>query len=162
MREMLETLRLPGEAQQIDRIAETFASVYFASKPGKYRYLWYHFIAEIYFTAHFQLKSKLKMLFMSWHSRSLCLTLINTILKSGQVQPSCYPSSIAHNILETDGNRGLPTESEGTEWRRRFFIRVPSMGYPNPHLLWLTFSSNTFMTRYASVKSLCQRSILAS
>lgn len=38
MREMLETLRLPGEGQQIDRIAETFASVYFASKPGKYRH----------------------------------------------------------------------------------------------------------------------------
>ncbi|KIK98831.1 hypothetical protein PAXRUDRAFT_823441 [Paxillus rubicundulus Ve08.2h10] len=35
MREMLETLRLPGEAQQIDRIAETFASVYFASKPAE-------------------------------------------------------------------------------------------------------------------------------
>ncbi|KIJ60626.1 hypothetical protein HYDPIDRAFT_43160 [Hydnomerulius pinastri MD-312] len=35
MREMLETFRLPGEAQQIDRIAETFASVYFASKPAE-------------------------------------------------------------------------------------------------------------------------------
>ncbi|KAG8217297.1 hypothetical protein J3R82DRAFT_5392 [Butyriboletus roseoflavus] len=35
MREMLETLRLPGESQQIDRIAETFALVYFASKPAE-------------------------------------------------------------------------------------------------------------------------------
>ncbi|KAH7889929.1 hypothetical protein F5I97DRAFT_1924441 [Phlebopus sp. FC_14] len=37
MREMLETFRLPGEAQQIDRIAETFAFVYFASKPAEIR-----------------------------------------------------------------------------------------------------------------------------
>ncbi|KAG9318241.1 hypothetical protein JVU11DRAFT_322 [Chiua virens] len=35
MREMLESLRLPGESQQIDRIAETFASSYFASKPAE-------------------------------------------------------------------------------------------------------------------------------
>ena len=34
MREMLETFRLPGESQQIDRIAETFAEVYFATGPG--------------------------------------------------------------------------------------------------------------------------------
>ncbi|KAL4065359.1 hypothetical protein V8B97DRAFT_2022848 [Scleroderma yunnanense] len=33
MREMLATFRLPGEAQQIARITETFASIYFASKP---------------------------------------------------------------------------------------------------------------------------------
>ncbi|EIW85385.1 Sec7-domain-containing protein [Coniophora puteana RWD-64-598 SS2] len=35
MREMLETFRLPGEAQQISRITETFASVYFASEPAE-------------------------------------------------------------------------------------------------------------------------------
>jgi brefeldin A-resistance guanine nucleotide exchange factor 1 len=34
MRELLETFRLPGEAQQISRITETFAEIYFASKPG--------------------------------------------------------------------------------------------------------------------------------
>jgi golgi-specific brefeldin A-resistance guanine nucleotide exchange factor 1 len=34
MRELLETFRLPGEAQQIARITETFAEIYFASKPG--------------------------------------------------------------------------------------------------------------------------------
>ncbi|ORY06583.1 Sec7-domain-containing protein [Basidiobolus meristosporus CBS 931.73] len=33
MREMLETFRLPGEAQQIERIVETFATAYFASEP---------------------------------------------------------------------------------------------------------------------------------
>ncbi|KAK2467063.1 hypothetical protein APHAL10511_001321 [Amanita phalloides] len=33
MRELLETFRLPGEAQQIARITETFASIYFASGP---------------------------------------------------------------------------------------------------------------------------------
>ncbi|KAJ6525107.1 hypothetical protein DFH09DRAFT_1264292 [Mycena vulgaris] len=33
LRELLETFRLPGEAQQIDRITETFASIYFASGP---------------------------------------------------------------------------------------------------------------------------------
>jgi brefeldin A-resistance guanine nucleotide exchange factor 1 len=35
MREMLEAFRLPGESQQIDRIAEAFAEVYFAASPGK-------------------------------------------------------------------------------------------------------------------------------
>ena len=35
MRELLETFRLPGESQQIDRIAEVFAKIYFASDPGK-------------------------------------------------------------------------------------------------------------------------------
>jgi brefeldin A-resistance guanine nucleotide exchange factor 1 len=34
MRELLETFRLPGEAQQIARITETFAEIYFASQPG--------------------------------------------------------------------------------------------------------------------------------
>jgi Sec7-like guanine-nucleotide exchange factor len=34
MRELLETFRLPGEAQQISRITETFAEIYFASQPG--------------------------------------------------------------------------------------------------------------------------------
>ncbi|GAA5913201.1 Arf family guanine nucleotide exchange factor GEA2 [Sporobolomyces salmoneus] len=33
MRELLEAFRLPGEAQQIARITETFAEVYFATKP---------------------------------------------------------------------------------------------------------------------------------
>jgi golgi-specific brefeldin A-resistance guanine nucleotide exchange factor 1 len=36
MRELLETFRLPGEAQQISRITETFASIYFAAKPGEH------------------------------------------------------------------------------------------------------------------------------
>ncbi|KAH9966443.1 Sec7-like domain protein [Russula dissimulans] len=35
MRELLETFRLPGEAQQISRITETFAEIYFASKPAE-------------------------------------------------------------------------------------------------------------------------------
>ncbi|TFK67907.1 Sec7-domain-containing protein [Pluteus cervinus] len=35
MREMLEAFRLPGESQQIDRIAETFAACYFAAKPAE-------------------------------------------------------------------------------------------------------------------------------
>ncbi|KAH9997514.1 Sec7-like domain protein [Russula vinacea] len=35
MRELLETFRLPGEAQQIARITETFAEIYFASKPAE-------------------------------------------------------------------------------------------------------------------------------
>ncbi|KZS99157.1 Sec7-domain-containing protein [Sistotremastrum niveocremeum HHB9708] len=33
MRELLESFRLPGEAQQIARITETFASIYFATEP---------------------------------------------------------------------------------------------------------------------------------
>ncbi|KAH7914680.1 hypothetical protein BJ138DRAFT_1056469 [Hygrophoropsis aurantiaca] len=35
MREMLETFRLPGEAQQIARITETFASIYFSAQPAE-------------------------------------------------------------------------------------------------------------------------------
>lgn len=35
MRELLETFRLPGEAQQIARITESFAQNYFASGPGR-------------------------------------------------------------------------------------------------------------------------------
>ncbi|RPD79920.1 Sec7-domain-containing protein [Lentinus tigrinus ALCF2SS1-7] len=35
MRELLETFRLPGESQQINRIAETFAEVYFATGPDE-------------------------------------------------------------------------------------------------------------------------------
>ncbi|KAI0709041.1 Sec7-domain-containing protein [Earliella scabrosa] len=35
LREMLETFRLPGESQQINRIAETFAEVYFATGPDE-------------------------------------------------------------------------------------------------------------------------------
>ncbi|KAF8078137.1 hypothetical protein FPV67DRAFT_1464319 [Lyophyllum atratum] len=35
MRELLESFRLPGEAQQIARITETFASIYFASGPDE-------------------------------------------------------------------------------------------------------------------------------
>ena len=34
IRELLEAFRLPGEAQQIGRITETFAEIYFAAKPG--------------------------------------------------------------------------------------------------------------------------------
>ncbi|TFY64612.1 hypothetical protein EVJ58_g2512 [Rhodofomes roseus] len=36
MRELLETFRLPGESQQINRITETFAEVYFATGAGAY------------------------------------------------------------------------------------------------------------------------------
>ncbi|GBE82378.1 Uncharacterized protein SCP_0407620 [Sparassis crispa] len=35
MRELLEAFRLPGEAQQINRITETFAEVYFATQPAE-------------------------------------------------------------------------------------------------------------------------------
>lgn len=34
MRELLETFRLPGEAQPIARITETFAEYFFAAGPG--------------------------------------------------------------------------------------------------------------------------------
>lgn len=36
MRDLLEAFRLPGESQQISRITETFAEIYFASGPGVY------------------------------------------------------------------------------------------------------------------------------
>jgi golgi-specific brefeldin A-resistance guanine nucleotide exchange factor 1 len=38
MREMLESFRLPGEAQQIERITDTFAAKYFGSEPGMLRF----------------------------------------------------------------------------------------------------------------------------
>lgn len=34
LRDLLEAFRLPGESQQIDRITETFASVYVDANPG--------------------------------------------------------------------------------------------------------------------------------
>ena len=34
MRDLLGGFRLPGEAQQIERITETFAKCYFAAGPG--------------------------------------------------------------------------------------------------------------------------------
>lgn len=34
LRELLELFRLPGESQQINRITETFAEVYFSTQPG--------------------------------------------------------------------------------------------------------------------------------
>ncbi|GAA5972950.1 hypothetical protein JCM8115_005875 [Rhodotorula mucilaginosa] len=37
MRELLEAFRLPGESQQINRITETFAEVYFATQPPEIR-----------------------------------------------------------------------------------------------------------------------------
>ncbi|CDO70750.1 hypothetical protein BN946_scf184798.g65 [Trametes cinnabarina] len=37
LRELLETFRLPGESQQINRITETFAEVYFATQPEEVR-----------------------------------------------------------------------------------------------------------------------------
>lgn len=36
MRDFLEAFRLPGESQQIARIAETFAAIYFAVNPGAF------------------------------------------------------------------------------------------------------------------------------
>ena len=36
MREMLESFRLPGESQQIERVTDTFAAKFFASNPGNY------------------------------------------------------------------------------------------------------------------------------
>ena len=33
LRLLLESFRLPGESQQIERVMETFASVYFSTKP---------------------------------------------------------------------------------------------------------------------------------
>lgn len=35
MRDLLESFRLPGESQQIARITETFAEIYFATEPGE-------------------------------------------------------------------------------------------------------------------------------
>ena len=35
MRDLLEAFRLPGESQQIARVAETFAEIYFASGPAE-------------------------------------------------------------------------------------------------------------------------------
>jgi brefeldin A-resistance guanine nucleotide exchange factor 1 len=39
MRLFLEAFRLPGESQQINRIAEIFASIYFRVNPGASSFL---------------------------------------------------------------------------------------------------------------------------
>jgi hypothetical protein len=54
MREMLESFRLPGEAQQIERITDTFAAKYFSSEPGEL-----HFTAlEITLLIHLSFKPR--------------------------------------------------------------------------------------------------------
>lgn len=63
MRDLLATFRLPGEAQQIARITETFASVYIASEPGRnISYFCIHVIDGL-----IKVKLSLKMLPMCWH-----------------------------------------------------------------------------------------------
>jgi brefeldin A-resistance guanine nucleotide exchange factor 1 len=48
MRELLEAFRLPGEAQQIARITETFAKCYFASGPGEHNIISVRLTLETY------------------------------------------------------------------------------------------------------------------
>lgn len=68
MREMLESFRLPGEAQQIARITETFASIYFAAKPGELNR------ASFALASHCQPQRafKARMPSMSWRTPSSC------------------------------------------------------------------------------------------
>lgn len=47
MRDLLETFRLPGESQQINRITETFAEIYFGTGPGND--LFYAMFTELMF-----------------------------------------------------------------------------------------------------------------
>jgi brefeldin A-resistance guanine nucleotide exchange factor 1 len=80
MRELLEAFRLPGEAQQISRITETFASIYFASEPG-----------ELYLNL-FQLRAELLLVEIKSEDAVYVLAysviLLNTDLHNPQIRVS--------------------------------------------------------------------------
>ena len=80
MRELLETFRLPGEAQPIARITETFAEHFFSFKPRKF--LW---LKRLPLELTGQPRLPLKMRCTFWPIRSLCSTLICTTHKTGCV-----------------------------------------------------------------------------
>lgn len=67
MRELLEAFRLPGEAQQIGRITETFAEIYFAAKPGMQLLK----VSSITLT-RYQTRSKVRMRSTSLRIQSFC------------------------------------------------------------------------------------------
>lgn len=72
MRDMLEAFRLPGEAQQIDRITETFAQIYVAANPGASSALPVD-ASRLRPFAHQQMaRSRTPTLPMFLHSRSSC------------------------------------------------------------------------------------------
>lgn len=118
MREMLESLRLPGESQQIDRIAETFASVYFASKPGECRHIP---VLDPYLTDHLhiaEIKTQDAVYVLAYS-----IIMLNTDLHNPHIRVNTILLPLFHSLpcLETNVNRGLSAESEGTEWRRKLF-----------------------------------------
>lgn len=119
MREMLESLRLPGESQQIDRIAETFASVYFASKPGKCRHIPFldTYLTDYHHLAEIKTQDAVYVLAYS-------IIMLNTDLHNPHIRVNAnFLLPLFHSLpcLETNVNRGLSAESEGTEWRRKLF-----------------------------------------
>lgn len=66
---MLESFRLPGEAQQIGRVADTFAAKYFNSNPSEWRFQ----IKPIEIPYVFQQAgSRRKMVSMCWRMPLLC------------------------------------------------------------------------------------------
>ncbi len=69
MREMLETFRLPGEAQQISRITENFAEIYFAAEPSKFLKSPSHSHQRSFLN---KTRSNRRMLSTFWLSRSSC------------------------------------------------------------------------------------------
>jgi brefeldin A-resistance guanine nucleotide exchange factor 1 len=79
MRELLETFRLPGEAQQISRITETFAEIYFASEPGKLLFFVGETVAHT--TAPAEIKSQDAVYVLAYS-----VIMLNTDLHNPQVR----------------------------------------------------------------------------
>lgn len=89
MRDLLEAFRLPGESQQISRVTETFAEIYFASGPGTFahssfttlvpsRLSWFTFV-PFFFAAEIQSADAVYVLAFS-------IIMLNTDLFSPQVR----------------------------------------------------------------------------
>lgn len=87
LRELLESFRLPGEAQQIARITETFAEVYFASQPGMLHPIpLKSVVIEVHTLADINSQDAVYVLTYS-------IILLNTDLHNPQVRVSCIPIS---------------------------------------------------------------------
>lgn len=114
MRELVETFRLPGEAQQISRITEVFASIYFASGPG-IAGLVSDFVWSDFPSLSEEIKSEDAVYVLAYS-----VILLNTDLHNPQIRVSCFllmsyskSPSYSNHHPETNVNRGLPKEPEG-------------------------------------------------
>jgi hypothetical protein len=111
MRELLETFRLPGEAQQIARITETFASIYFAAGPGTIVCVGYYLPLSDVLVSSFSRDQE--------RGCCLCPCILCHHVKHGFTQPTNPSASnlnrslihlLALSSTETNVHRGLHEE----------------------------------------------------